>query len=58
MNKYLVSFDKQFLKRWFIVKKIFRAPLWCFSQFGTIFTIKKNVKNTYRGVILLVKLQA
>ena len=29
-----------------------------FAQFGTICIIKKNVKNTHGGVLLLVKLQA
>ena len=32
--------------------------LWCFAIFGIIRTICKNVKNTYGGVLLLVKLQA
>ena len=31
--------------------------MWCFAQFITICTIKKNVKNTHGRVLLLVKLQ-
>ena len=32
--------------------------MWCIALFGTICTLKKNVKNTHEGVLILVKLQA
>ena len=32
--------------------------IWCFARFGTICTIKKNLKNTHGGVLLLEKLPA
>ena len=32
--------------------------MWHYARIGTICTIKKNVENTQRGVLLLVKLQA
>ena len=31
---------------------------WYFARFGTICKLKKNVKNSHGGVLLLVKLQA
>ena len=35
------------------VSKVFY--MWCIIRFGTICTIKKNVKSTHGGVLLLVK---
>ena len=32
--------------------------MWCVSRFGTICAILKNVKNTHKGVLILVELQA
>ena len=34
-----------------------KQQMWCFVRFGSIRSLK-NVKNTHRGVLLLVKLQA
>ena len=35
-----------------------RKYMWYIARFGTLRTILKNKKNTYGGVLLLVKLQA
>ena len=39
-------------------RKWMPLTMWCVAWFGPICTILKNVKNTHRGMLLLVKLQA
>ena len=39
-------------------KTFSNGQMTCVVRFGTICAIKKNVKNTHGGVLLLVKLQA
>ena len=45
-----------FYKGFSLKKKLLKVNIWHFSQFGTI-SLFKNIKNTCRGVLFLVKLQ-